>query len=81
MEKQPISTTLGIVGTLSGMGFTIAIPIVVGCLVGQYLDGLFSLKPWLLLLGLLLGLMVGILGAYRFYKAVFDVQRANGPEG
>jgi ATP synthase protein I len=70
-EKPPSPTVIETVGALSGMGFTIAIPIVIGVLLGRYLDGLFNTKVLFLLLGLLLGLVVGIIGAYRLYKAVF----------
>ncbi len=70
-EKPPSPTVLGMVGALSGMGFTIAIPIAAGAIGGNYLDGLLHTKPLFILLGLLLGLIVGIFGAYRLYKAVF----------
>jgi len=70
-EKPPSPTVLGIVGALSGMGFTIAIPIAAGAIGGHYLDGLLHTEPLFILLGLLLGLIVGIFGAYRLYKAVF----------
>jgi ATP synthase protein I len=70
-DKPPSPTVLRAVGALSGMGFTIAIPIVIGVVAGQYGDALLRTKPLLLLLGLLLGLVVGVLGAYRLYKAVF----------
>jgi ATP synthase protein I len=70
-EKPPSPTVLGMVGALSGMGFTIAIPIAAGAIGGYYLDGYLHTKPLFILLGLLLGLIVGIFGAYRLYKAVF----------
>jgi len=69
-EKPPSPTVLGTVGALSGMGFTIAIPIAAGTIGGHYLDGLLHTGA-LFILGLLLGLIVGIFGAYRLYKAVF----------
>ena len=70
-EKPPSPTVLGTVGALSGMGFTIAIPIVIGVMLGYYLDGLLNTKVLFLLLGLLLGLVAGVAGAFRLYKAVF----------
>jgi ATP synthase protein I len=70
-KKPPSPTILGMVGALSGMGFTIAIPIVAGTIGGYYLDGYLYTKPLFILLGLLLGLVVGIFGAYRLYKSVF----------
>ncbi len=70
-EKPPSPTVLGMVGALSGMGFTIAIPIAAGTIGGYYLDGFLHTKPLFILLGLLLGLIMGVFGAYRLYKAVF----------
>jgi ATP synthase protein I len=58
-------------GVLSGMGFVIAVPIVICAIAGHYLDGLIHTQPLFLLLGLLLGLVSGIVGAYRLYKSVF----------
>ena len=70
-NKPPSPTVIRAVGALSGMGFTIVIPIVIGVLLGHYLDGLLNTKALFLLLGLLFGLIVGFVGAYRLYQAVF----------
>jgi ATP synthase protein I len=75
MERKPRPSSLSLmeaVGVLSGMGFVIAVPIVVFAIVGHYLDGVIHTQPFLLLLGLLLGLVTGIVGAYRLYKSVFN---------
>ncbi len=71
-EKPPTPSILGTLGALSGMGFTIAVPIAVFAILGHYLDGLLHTGPLLVLLGLLLGLTSGIYGAYRLYKSVFQ---------
>jgi ATP synthase protein I len=71
MEKKTPPSVLGSLGALGGMGFTIAIPLAVGAIAGTYLDGLIHTKPLFILLGLLLGLISGIYGAYRLYKSVF----------
>ncbi|QBD79761.1 AtpZ/AtpI family protein [Ktedonosporobacter rubrisoli] len=70
-EKPPPSLPIAL-GALGGMGFTIVVPIVVGAIAGNYLDGLIHTKPLFILLGLLLGLITGIYGAYRLYKSVFQ---------
>jgi ATP synthase protein I len=49
------------------LGFIIAIPIVLGAILGSFLDGKFHTSPILLLIGLLLGLTSGIYGAYRLF--------------
>ena len=70
-QKPPPSSVLNILGSLSGLGFTIAIPIVLGTILGHYLDGQFHTGALFTLLGLLLGLVAGIYGAYRLFKALF----------
>jgi ATP synthase protein I len=63
-KKQPPSVwgSLALVGQL---GFTIAIPIALLAILGNYLDGVVHIGHLFLLLGLLLGLISGIYGAYR----------------
>ena len=82
-EKPPSPTVLGMVGALSGMGFTIAIPIAAGAIGGHYLDGFLHTGALFILLGLLLGLIVGVFGAYRLYKAAIktiNIEARRGPE-
>jgi ATP synthase protein I len=71
MKKKPPPSVLVSLGALSGMGFTIAVPIAAGAIAGNYLDGLLHTKPLFILLGLLLGLVAGVYGAYRLFKSVF----------
>ncbi|GCE18012.1 AtpZ/AtpI family protein [Dictyobacter kobayashii] len=71
-QKPPTPTVLNTLGALSGMGFTVAVPIALGAIVGNYLDGLLHTGHLFILLGLLLGLISGIYGAYRLYKSVFQ---------
>jgi ATP synthase protein I len=63
-KKQPPSVwgSLALVGQL---GFTIAFPIALFAILGNYLDGVVHIGHLFLLLGLLLGLISGIYGAYR----------------
>ena len=68
MGKKPPPTVFETLGTLGGIGFAIVVPIVLGAILGSYLDGQFHTKPLLILLGLLLGLISGIFGAYRLLK-------------
>ena len=70
-EKPQPSVASSLLG-LAGMGFTIAIPIAFFAIAGNYLDGLIHTKPLFILLGLLLGLISGIYGAYRLFKQVFQ---------
>ncbi len=70
-NKPPPPSVVGTVGALSGMGFTIVVPIAIGAIAGSYLDGILHTGSLFILLGLLLGLISGIYGAYRLFKSVF----------
>ena len=69
-RKQPPSVweSLALAGQL---GFTIAIPLAQGAILGNYLDGITHQTTLFLLLGLLLGLILGIYGAYRLLARLF----------
>ena len=70
-EKPPLPSVWGTLGAFGGLGFTLAIPIVFLTIVGYNLDGFTHTRPLFTLLGLLLGLISGIYGAYRLFKSVF----------
>lgn len=72
MSKRPPLTIWEALGTLAGLGFTIAVPIAVFTIGGYYLDGYTHTKPLFVLLGLLLGLISGIYGAYRLLSRVLQ---------
>ena len=69
-QKPPSPPVLRALGSLGGLGFTFAIPTVLGTILGQYLRGLFHTGPWLTLFGLLLGLIVGIVGVIGLLQTV-----------
>jgi ATP synthase protein I len=71
-EKPPTPSVYTALGALAGIGFTIAVPMALGTYLGYLLDSHFNTKPLFILLGLLLGLISGISGAYRLYKSVFQ---------
>jgi len=71
MSKKPPPSVWESLGALAGIGFTIVVPIALGAGVGYYVDGLTHTRPLFLLLGLLLGLISGIYGAYRLLSRVF----------
>ena len=50
-----------------GLGFEIAIPVVVLLFVGFKLDDWLETRPWLMIAGMLLGMLVGF---YNLYKRV-----------
>lgn len=48
-----------------GLGFQIAVPLLVGVYVGRRLDAWLGSEPWLLLVGALMGIAAGFLGFFR----------------
>ena len=64
MKKNEPPSVWGSLALVGQLGLVIAIPLVLGYLGGTYLDDLTNTNVFLYL-GLLLGLVVGIFGAYR----------------
>lgn len=56
-------------GLISAIGLDLAICTVGGTYLGMWLDKTFGTGPWLLLLGILLGMTAGILGIVQLLKA------------
>ena len=48
-----------------GLGFQIAVPLLVGVYAGHRLDEWLGTTPWLLLVGALMGMAAGFLGFFR----------------
>ena len=65
MKKNEPPSVWGSLGLMGALGLVIAIPIALGAIGGRYLDGIVHTNDVFLLLGLLLGLISGIYGAYR----------------
>ena len=65
MKKNEPPSVWGSLGLMGALGLVIAIPIALGAIGGRYLDGIAHTNDVFLLLGLLLGLTLGIYGAYR----------------
>ena len=64
--------------SLFGMGFYIAIAIVLGIWGGNWLDEKFDTSPLLLIIGLILGIALAVLGAYNMMKPF--IKNANKPD-
>ena len=58
----------------SQVGFTIVFCILIGVLLGQYLDGLLGSSPWLLLLFSLLGMAAA-------FRTLFSLAKKKQDEG
>lgn len=67
MKKNEPPSVWGSMALLGQLGFTVAIPIALGALGGNYLDSVVHTGHLFLILGLLLGLISGVYGAYRLF--------------
>ena len=56
-------------GELSSIGMTLVLATVIGMAGGYYADRWLGTSPWLLLLGLVLGIAAGFVSMYRSVKA------------
>ena len=52
-------------GELSSIGFALVIATVIGLVGGYYADRLLGTSPWLLLVGLVLGIAAGFVNLFR----------------
>ena len=64
--------------SLLGMGFYIAIAIVLGIWGGHWLDGKFNTGPLWLIIGLFLGIAVAVLGVFNMLKPFIESARKTG---
>ena len=65
---------------LVGIGSYLATTIVGLTLIGRWLDGRFETDPLLTMVFLALGLLVGLIGAYRQLQVVLEQSRRRGHE-
>lgn len=70
-QKRQVLSYARIYALASTVGFQIAIPIVVGILGGRYLDRRFGTEPWLMVVCLFLGIVVGIVGLAKLVEDFF----------
>ena len=54
----------------SAMGLELGLSVIVGLLIGDFLDKQFGTTPWLLLLFLIFGLIAGFRSVYRLLKKI-----------
>ena len=52
----------------SSIGLVFVISIVIGALIGVWLDGKLGTKPWLTIFFIIIGVASGVKNAYMFYK-------------
>lgn len=68
--NRPAGTVPEALALLTQLGFTLALPIVLGALLGNFLDETFGTNVLFLIVFILLGVAGGIIGAYHLVQTV-----------
>lgn len=68
VKKDSLTNGLRIFSEASGLGFVLAVPPVLGVILGFWLDQRFETKPYLTISLLVLGLILGIIQTLRIVK-------------
>ncbi len=71
----PVYSSLGPIAQLLQLGFVMVTPILLGIGLGLWLDGLLGTSPWLVLSGLLLGVVLGGVAVFRVINRVLGARR------
>ncbi len=75
MPRLPKADTLKIVGQLSTVGLSFVFAIAMGFGGGLWLDGQLGTKPWLAMLGFVVGLAAGVLNVVRIMKGITHMEQ------
>jgi ATP synthase protein I len=67
----------GSLGELTSIGMTMVLATVIGLVAGHYADQWLGTSPWLMLLGLALGIAAGFVSLFRAVRAA--ERRMNDP--
>lgn len=67
-------STFGTLGMVGDIGFTIAIPIVLGALIGKFLDTRVTVYPRGILGGLLVGIFISVIGFIAKIKELLTLK-------
>lgn len=59
----------------SSIGLVFVLSIVIGALIGVWLDGKFGTKPWFTLFFLFIGIASGVRNAYIFIKKAIALEK------
>ncbi|MDD4169250.1 MAG: AtpZ/AtpI family protein [Desulfotomaculaceae bacterium] len=74
-KKQDREFAVQAVGMATTISVEIAVTTVAGYFCGHFLDGKFDTGPWLMLVGVLLGLAVGFMFVYKTLQVFFKERK------
>lgn len=69
-EKKKTPDVWYYLGTFGNIGFSIAVPIVLGALIGSWIDGKQGSKPTATLIGIIIGFIISILGFINLIRRI-----------
>lgn len=67
-DQDPRYRVLRSAGMLLAIPMLLIVSPLVGCFLGSWLDGKLNIRPWLTLVGLVLGFAAGGRETYRIYR-------------
>lgn len=70
---EDLKKTIKDLAFFSTIGIAMALSIALGALIGYYLDNKFGTHPWLLYVGLALGIAAAFRNLYLLYKRAKDL--------
>lgn len=71
-QKEKVVTFVSAFSLASIISFQLAGAVLVGYFLGRYLDGLLGTAPWLMVVGILLGVAAGVSGTIRVVGRFFE---------
>ena len=75
---QAWQAALRVLWKVLGVGWYIAIAIVLGVLGGLWLDGKFNTKPLFTIIGLIIGILAAVYGVYQIILPLLNNKQGKG---
>ena len=75
---QAWQAALSVLGRVLGVGWYIALAIVLGVLGGLWLDGKFNTKPLFTIIGLIIGILAAVYGVYQIFLPLLNNKQGKG---
>lgn len=71
MKKEDKQEIFKALGTFGNIGFTLASSTIVGLFLGRWIDRFLNTSPWVTVIGIVLGMVVGM---WSMYKQIINRQ-------